>query len=185
MTLWTKIRLALAGVALVVTVPFYLYVSHRSASNVVMFENSLEASGDLLVDGKSKGTLAPKQHVAVTLEPGSHALSFKGGKGVLDTGTLDIPKKGNFGYKALYNLGGKPGIAVVTKYYGKDPAFPDKIDPVPEGTRLVELPETVVVKAVDEPFPDSIRTTRNAMSPSVTRLCHVDAKAKSVGCPGW
>jgi len=108
-----------------------------------------------------------------------------GKKGALDEGTVLVPKKGAFGYRALYNLGGKTGIAVVTKYYGKDAAFSDKVDAVPEGKRLVELPDTSVLKDVDEPFPPSIRTTKNAMSPSVTRVCHVDAKTKSVGCPGY
>jgi hypothetical protein len=150
-----------------------------------MFENGLDASGELLIDGDSKGKLGPKQHLAVELGAGSHKVTFKGEKGPLDSGALDIPKKGAFGYRALFNLGGKSGIAVVTKYYGKDVAFQDKVEVVPEGTRLVELPDTSVLKDVDEPFPPSIKATKNAMSPSVTRLCHVGPKGKNVACPGW
>jgi hypothetical protein len=183
MSLWTKLRLAGAGIALVVAVPFYFVISHRAASNVVMFENGLDAPGELLVDGDSKGTLDPKKHVALELAAGSHKVRFMGKKGALDEGTVLVPKKGAFGYRALYNIGGKTGIAVVTKYYGKDAAFPDKVELVPEGTRIVELPDTAVMKDVDEAFPPTIRVTKNAMSPSVTRLCHVTGK--NVGCPGY
>ena len=183
MSLWTKIRLGMAVLGLVVAVPFYFFITHRNASNIVMFENGLDAPGELIVDGDSKGTLNSKDHLAVELGTGSHKIKFMGKKGALDEGTVLVPKKGAFGYRALYNLGGKTGIAVVTKYYGKDAAFTDKVDAVPEGTRLVELPDTAVMKDVDEAFPPTIRVTKNAMSPSVTRLCHVTGK--NVGCPGW
>jgi hypothetical protein len=182
LSLWNKIRLTLAGIGLLVTVPFYFYISHRTATNFVMFDNSLEVAGELAIDGKSQGTLGPKQHKMADLSSGSHKMTFTANAKELDSATLEIPKKGDFGYHALYNLGGKGGIAVVTKYYGDDTHFDDKVEMVANGTKLVELPSHIVMKDVDEAFPDSIRTTKNAMSPSVTRVCHVTGK--KIGCPG-
>jgi hypothetical protein len=72
----------------------------------------------------------------------------------------------------------------VTKYYG-DSAFQDKVEPLPSGQRLVEVSSSSTMTGVDEPFPASIRTTKNAMSPSVVHLCHFDAARKTVGCPGF
>jgi hypothetical protein len=185
LSLWTKIKLGLAGIGLLVTVPFYFFMTHRATSNAVMFENSLDTAGDLVIDGASKGTIGPKQHLAIELDSGHHTLAFNGAKGTLDSGSLDIPKKGAFGYRALYNLGGKSGIAVVTKYYGKDSHFENKVEVVPEGTRLVELPETSVMRDVDEAFPSSVTATKNTTSLSVTRMCHVVPRAKKVACPGY
>lgn len=183
-SLWTKIKLALSLVGLLIAGGFYLFITHRSAENMVLFENSLESAGELVIDGASKGELAPRAHLLLSLKSGSHTITLKGPRGALDEGTLDVPKKASFGYHGLYVLGGKSGVAVVTKYYGKDAAFEDKVDIVPLGTRLVELPSTSVMTPIDAPFPESIRTTKNAMSPSVMRVCHLDLKHAPT-CPGW
>ncbi len=166
---------------------FYFYISHKGAQNMVLFENSLDAKGELLIDGSSKGQLGPHQSVLVTLDSGSHKVTLKGPSGSLDDGSLDVPKKADFGYHALYVIGAKSGVAIVTKFYsnpGTNAAFKDKVDVVPVGTRVAEIPSTSVMKPVDEGFPDTITATKNAMSPGVTRVCHVDAKGKPA-CPGW
>lgn len=187
LSIWMKIKLVGAFLLLAGAGGFYLYISHRVAQNMVLFENSLDTKGELLIDGKSNGQLGPHQAVLVTLDSGSHKITLKGASGALDEGTLDVPKKADFGYHALYVLGAKSGVAIVTKYYsktGKDAAFEDRVDVVPPGTRLAEIPSTSAMTAVDSPFPETIQTTKNAMSPSVTRVCHVDAK-RHPACPGW
>jgi len=87
------------------------------------------------------------------------------------------------GYRAVYNLGGKKGLAVVTKYYGG--TFEDSVVPVAEGTRLVEVPAAQSLDRIDDGFPDSITVPKHQSYGTLVRVCHVDEAKGTVGCPGW
>jgi len=185
MTLWTKIKYAGTGLFILGLLGFSALMMRKSMTNVVVFENSLDTAGELSLDGKSYGTIAPKQHVRVELEAKSYALSFSAGGKKLDEGTLAVPDKTKdmTGYRAVYNLGGKKGLAVVTKIYGGG-SLKDSVRVVEEGKRVIEVPYATLDK-IDDSFPDTITVNKNAKFGSIVRVCHVDEAKDSVGCPGW
>jgi hypothetical protein len=185
-SLWRKVQIGgaialglfAAGVALV--------AYFKSQKNVVFFENSLEKAGELSLNGKSYGTLEPHQHVRLELDAESYSVSFNGGGAKLDEGTLTVPKAsggfGTMGFRAVYNIGGRKGLGVVTKYYGG--SLKDNVRPIEEGKRLVELPNLELTK-IDDAFPDSIKVQKGVSFGTVVRVCHIDEEKETVGCPGW
>jgi hypothetical protein len=185
-SLWEKLRfgglLALAAVGGV----FALVMFNKAQKNVVVFENSLDKAGELTLNGKSYGTLEPRKHVRLELEPASYSVSFSTAGAKLDDGTLVVPKLkgglGTTGYRAVYNLGGQKGLGVVTKFYGG--SFKDNVRPIEEGKRLVEVPNVELAK-VDDAFPESITVPKGASYGTVVRVCHLDYEKDTVGCPGW
>jgi len=138
----------------------------------------------LSVAGKTYGSIAPRQALRLELDAGSHEVSFSGNGTKLDGGTLNVPQgAGAIGYRAVYNLGGKPGIAVVTKYYGG--SFEDRVAMVAAGTRVVEVPGAQTLDRIDDGFPDTITVQKHQSYGTLVRVCHVDEAKGSVGCPGW
>ncbi|MGC4093031.1 MAG: hypothetical protein QM756_35120 [Polyangiaceae bacterium] len=181
-------KLKFAGFALLIVgaLVVWLVVSRRQHANVVVFENSLSKPGELTLNGKSYGTIAPRQHLRLELDSASYALSFGGAGEKLDEGTLVVPevKSGieTMGMRAVYNLGGKKGLAVVTKMYGG--SMKDSVRPVEEGKRLIEVPYQNI-DGVDEAFPATVTVRKGQSFGSVTRVCHVDEEKETVACPGW
>jgi hypothetical protein len=184
LTLWQKIKWGATALVILGLFGWSFFLMRKAAANVVLFENSLDVPGELSLAGKSYGTIAPKKSLRLELDQGSYALSFVGNGAKLDEGTLAVPGgKDGLGYRAVYNLGGKKGIAVVTKYYGG--TFKDQVAPVAEGTRLVEVASTAKLDRVDDTFPESITVPKHATFGSVTNVCHVNEEEQTVGCPGW
>ncbi|MBN1611188.1 MAG: hypothetical protein JW940_31435 [Polyangiaceae bacterium] len=183
-TLGQKIKYGGTALVILGLVGWSFFLMRKAAANVVLFENSLDVPGELSLAGKSHGTIAPKKALRLELDKGSYALSFVGNGAKLDEGTLVVPgAKDGLGYHAVYNLGGKKGIAVVTKYYGG--TFKDQVAPVAEGTHLVEVAPTAKLERIDDTFPDSITVPKHATFGSVILVCHVDEEKQTVGCPGW
>jgi hypothetical protein len=184
LTLGQKIKWGGTALLILGLLGWSLLLMRKAAANVVLFENSLDVPGELSLAGKSYGTIAPKKCLRLELDKGSYALAFVGNGAKLDEGTLAVPgAKDGLGYHAVYNLGGKKGIALVTKYYGG--SFKDQVAPVAEGTHLVEFPSGAGLGLVDEPFPDSITVPKHATFGSRTHVCHVNEEQQTVGCPGW
>jgi hypothetical protein len=183
-TLAQKLKWGSAALVVLGLAGYSFFLMRKAATNVVLFENSLDVPGELSLAGKSYGTIAPKKFLRLELDKGSYALSFVGNGAKLDEGTLAVPgAKDGLGYHAVYNLGGKKGIAIVTKYYGG--TFKDQVAPVAEGTHLVEFPGGSNLTGVDEPFPDSITVPKHATFGTVVHVCHVDEEKETVACPGW
>jgi len=179
-------KLKFAGSAVVVLglAGWSFFLMRQAQSNIVLFENSLDVPGVLSVAGKAYGSIAPRQALRLELDAGSHEVSFTGNGTKLDGGTLNVPKgNSTIGYRAVYNLGGKPGLAVVTKYYGG--SFEDRVVPVAEGTRVVEVPGAQSLDRIDDGFPDSVTVPKHQSFASLVRVCHVDEAKGTVGCPGW
>lgn len=168
-----------AGVTMVGAIGFSRYMAAKVDENYVTFTNSLDTAGELSVDGEAKGSLAPGADVRLELEGGSHTVKFANAGQTLDEGKFDISKNG---YHAVYNLGGKPGLAMVTVHYG-DTSFKNSINPIPEGQRLTEVPMTF--KKINDEFPETLTTHANMSGTSLTNVCRVDAEKQTVGCPGW
>jgi hypothetical protein len=183
-TLGQKIKYGGTALLILGLLGWSFFLMRKAAANVVLFENSLDVPGELSLAGKSYGTIAPKKSLRLELDQGSYAVAFVGNGAKLDEGTLAVPDgKDGLGYRAVYNLGGKKGIAVVTKYYGG--SFKDQVAPVAEGTRLVEVAVTARLDRVDDAFPDSISVPKHATFGTVTNVCHVNEEQGTVGCPGW
>jgi hypothetical protein len=147
--------------------------------NWVTFTNSLESVGELVLDGKTQGSLQPGGELRVEVEGGSHTVTFTNHGKTLDEGKLDVDKKG---YHAVYNVGGKPGLALVTVHYG-DSSRENTVNPIPDGQRVIEVPMTF--KKIDDAFPDSLTTNTNMDQMALTNVCRVDVEKQTVGCPGW
>jgi hypothetical protein len=179
-------KLKFAGTALFVLgmsgLSFFLL--RQAQSNIVLFENSLDVPGELSLAGKTYGSISPRQALRLELDEGKYEVSFTGNGTKLDGGTLTVPKgNGAIGYRAVYNLGGRKGIAVVTKYYGG--SFEDRVAPVAEGTRVVEVPGAQSLDRIDEGFPDTITVPKHQSYGTRVHVCHVDEAKGTVGCPGW
>jgi len=185
-SVWNKIRGGVTALFFLVVAGIGLATYFKSQKNVVLFENSLDKPGELSLNGKSYGPLEPHQHVRLELEPASYTVSFSGGGAKLDEGTLVVPKGkgglGTTGYRAVYNVGGKKGLGVVTKYYGG--SMKDSVRLVGDGQRVVEVPSVELAK-IDDGFPDSISVRKGQSFGSVVRVCHVDEEKDTVSCPGW
>src|SRR5690606_23010981 len=179
-------KLKFVGTAVVVLglAGWSFFLMRQAQSNIVLFENSLDVPGELNVGGKSYGSIAPRQALRLELDSGNHEVSFTANGTKLDGGTLTVPKGNNtIGYRAVYNIGGKKGLAVVTKYYGG--SFEDRVAPVAEGTRVVEVPGAQALDRIDDSFPDTITVPKHASFGTVVRVCHIDEAKGTVGCPGW
>jgi len=183
-SLMQKLKFAGSAVVVLGLAGWSFFLFRQAQSNIVLFENSLDVPGVLSVAGKAYGSIAPRQALRLELDSGSHEVSFTGNGTKLDGGTLNVPKgNGTIGYRAVYNLGGKPGIAVVTKYYGG--SFEDRVVPVAEGTRVVEVPNAQTLDRIDDGFPDSVTVPKHQTFATLVRVCHVDEAKGTVGCPGW
>jgi hypothetical protein len=180
--MFSKFKLAgIAGsvVLMIAVLGFSRYMAAAVDENWVTFTNGLETVGDLMVDGKTQGSLQPGAELRVELEGGSHTVAFtKDGK-TLDEGKVDINKKG---YHAVYNVGGTPGLALVTVHYG-DTSLENAVSPIPSGQRVIEVPMTF--KKINDTFPESLTTNANQNQTSLTNVCRVDVEKQTVGCPGW
>jgi len=185
-SLGEKLKMAGAGGLLLVAGVVGAFTYFKSQKNVVLFENSTDQAGELSLNGKSYGSLPPHQHLRVELDAASYTLSFAAGATKLDEGTLVVPEHasglGTVGYRAVYNLGGRKGLAVVTKYYGG--SLKDSVVPFESSKRLVEVPRAELAN-VDETFPKSISVKKGQSYGSVVLVCHVDEEKETVGCPGW
>ncbi len=167
------------GVAMLGLVAWSNYLAGRAEANVVTFTNSLDTAGELTVGGESHGTLQPRAELRVELDQGSYPVKFTSGGKSLDEGNINIDRDS---YHALYNVGGKPGLALVTMQYGSGIAK-NSVDPIPEGQRVTQVPPTF--KKIDDEFPEVLSTHRAIKSTALTNVCRVDMKKETVGCPGW
>jgi hypothetical protein len=175
-------KLRIVGIAATVVaalglVGFSKFMAAKVDENWVTFTNSLDTPGDVIVDGKSQGALQPRAELRVKLDGGSHTVAFQSGGKTVEEGKIDINKKG---YHALYNVGGKPGLAMVTMQYGNT-SLENSVAPIPEGQRLIEVPMTF--QKINDPFPESLTTNGNMSSTARTNVCRIDKD--KVGCPGW
>jgi len=168
-----------AGVVMVGALAFSRFMAAKVDENWVTFTNSLDQAGELMVDGKSQGPLQPGAELRIEMEQGSHTVALTGGGKTLDEGKLDINKKS---YHAVYNVGGKPGLALVTVHYG-DSSRENTVNPIPDGQRVIEVPMTF--KKINDAFPESLTTNTNMNEMALTNVCRVDMEKQSVGCPGW
>jgi hypothetical protein len=186
MSTWEKLKLGGLGVVVVVGLGFAAFMHFKANKNVVLFENSFDQPGELLLNGKSYGSLGPHQHVRLELDGGTHVVSWNSGGKKVDDGSIDVKSSkgglGDVGYRAVYNIGGKKGLAVVTKFYGG--SMKDSVSPMPEGKRVVETPYVELTK-VDDVFPESVTVRKGQTFGTVTRVCHVDEEKETVGCAGW
>ena len=184
LSLMQKLKFAGTGIFVLGMAGISLFLLRQAQSNIVLFENSLDVAGELKLAGKSYGSISPRQALRLELDEGSYQVSFSGNGTQLDGGTLTVPKgNSTIGYRAVYNLGGKKGIAVVTKYYGG--TFEDRVAPIAEGTRVLEVPGAQKLDRIDDGFPDTITVPKHQSYGTVVRVCHVDEAKGTVGCPGW
>ena len=177
-------KLRMAGIAGSVVVAlgalgFSKFMASKVDENWVTFTNSLDKAGELLVDGESKGSLQPGAELRMEMEGGSHTVAFKDGGNIVDEGKIDITKKS---YHAVYNVGAKPGLALVTVHYG-DTSLENSVSPIPEGQHVIEVPMTF--KKIDDAFPETLTTNANIDQTALTNVCRVDAEKQTVGCPGF
>jgi hypothetical protein len=178
----SKLMYGGGAVFVVGTLAFAAVMMKQAHAHVVLFENSLDTAGELRLNGKSYGLIAPRRHLRVELDATTYTVEFQGAAGMLDQGDLVVKDLADdmTGFRALYNLGGRKGLAVVTMTYGHD-TRKHHVAPVPEGTRLVEVPHASL-DDVDGTFPD--RMTVKPRLSSLTRVCHIDEQTKKLGCPG-
>lgn len=178
------LKFAGTGIVVLALAGWSFFLLRKAQSNIVLFENSLDVPGELSLSGKSYGSISPRQALRLELDSGNYEVSFAGNGTKLDGGTLTVPKgNSTIGYRAVYNLGGRKGLAVVTKYYGG--AFEDRVATVAEGTRVIEVPGAQSLDRIDDGFPDTITVPKHASYGTVVRVCHVDEAKGTVGCPGW
>lgn len=132
--------------------------------------------------GSKHLTVAPHGHGSVRVRPGT--LEVKAiGPGFVDRASIEMPDKGwnDTGRTAVYNVGGRSQLAVVTMTYGTVPgAHSSPIKILPRSHKLTLLP-VGVYGAIDEAFPKSVKSKGSGVT--VTRVCHVDVENKSVACP--
>ncbi len=177
---FSKLRmLGIGGSVLVALgiVVFSKFMAAKVDENWVTFTNSLDTAGELLVDGESHGPLAPGAELRLEMEGGSHTVALTSGDKTLDEGKLDINKKS---YHAVYNVGGKPGLALVTMQYGNT-SLDNSVSPIPEGQRVIEVPMTF--QKINDEFPESLTTRGSIDRTALTNVCRIDGE--KVGCPGW
>lgn len=173
------LAIAGGGLAMVAALGFSKFMAAKVDENWVTFTNSLDTVGELMVDGKSQGQLQPGAELRLEMEAGSHTVTLTNGGQTLDEGKLDVKDKA---YHAVYNVGGKPGLALVTVHYG-DSSRENTVNPIPSGQRVIEVPMTF--KKINDVFPESLTTHANVNSTSLTNVCRVDVEKQTVGCPGW
>jgi hypothetical protein len=167
------------GLALVAVLVFTRFMSASLDENWVTFTNGLDTVGELMVDGKTQGQLQPGAELRLEMESGSHTVTLTNAGKTLDEGKLDVKDKS---YHAVYNVGGKPGLALVTVHYG-DSSRENTVNPIPDGQRVIEVPMTF--KKINDVFPETLTTNTNVNSTSLTNVCRVDVEKQTVGCPGW
>ncbi|MFZ5895627.1 MAG: hypothetical protein ACOY0T_31510 [Myxococcota bacterium] len=185
MSLWTKIKYGGTALFIVGMLGFSALMMKKAQANIVLFENSLDSPGELTLNGKSYGNIAPRQHIRVELDAGSYTLAFAGSGKALDEGKLVVPdnSKQAWGYRAVYNLGGRKGLGVATKFYGGN--MKDGVVPAKEGQRVIEVPGAQTLDRIDDTFPETITVRKNQSFGSVVRVCHIDEEKETVSCPGW
>lgn len=168
-----------AGIAMVAAIGFSKYMAAKVDENWVTFTNGLDTVGELMIDGKTQGQLQPGAELRLEMQPGSHTVQLTNAGKTLDEGKIDVKDKS---YHAVYNVGGKAGLALVTVHYG-DTSHENSVSPIPEGQRVIEVPMTF--KKINDTFPESLTTNTNVNSTSLTNVCRVDLEKQTVGCPGW
>ena len=182
------VRLAIAGFALLFAGGVFLWLKFkmgRDAKPHVLFENSTSASAELMIDGKSQGTIAAGSGKVLTVDPGEHDVVAG-----TDKGHISVPKTDNF--RGLYAIGGKSLVAVVTVHYaesGNSP-FKDTVDPVEfkGGDRLATLSAGVTVEnmELDKAFPETVSVNQGSLGTTAIHLCHIHEEEDDyVGCANF
>jgi hypothetical protein len=182
----SKVRLGFAVLVALLILPIVAWgalFAKRETKNSVVFANNGAEAIDLVVDGVARGKIAARASVTLDVALGEHRVVAGG-----ERGSFSIPsRRDGVRARGLYNVGGKSGLAIVTKYYavGRAP-FEDKVEPIAEGTRFMLLPNAMGgdALAVDRAFPDGVSVPRGTTYTTVTHLCRITAPG-TVGCAGY
>jgi hypothetical protein len=185
----TTFRVGLVVLGVLSTAPLVAwgaFAAKREVTSYVVFANG-DRAVELVVDGAARGELPAGESVTIALAPGEHQVSAGA-----DRATFSIPARANdTGFRALYNIGGGAGLAVVTKYYSVGPVpFDRRIEPIPEGTRFTALPDALAFDSlpIDRAFPTAVSAPHGTPYVALTHVCHVAAGVggeATVGCAGY
>jgi hypothetical protein len=162
---------------------FYLYMK-ISPQHEVLVDNGNAFAVEVDVGGEHL-SLAPRASATVKAHDGELTVKATGPNGFSETATVTFPRSGwsTRSRTAVYNIGGKSPLAVVSVVYGSVPGAPKPIVMLPPEPRLALLP-IGSYGAIDGSFPEEVTTRRTQLGVIVQRVCHVDVEAKRVGCGG-
>ncbi len=162
---------------------YYLYVK-VTPQHEVLVDNGNDFTVEVEVGGE-KLSLGPKASSVVKVGDGKLTVKATGPGGFSETASIELPETGwNAGGRtAVYNVGGKSGLAVVTVTYGHVAGSPKPIVMIPREPRLALLPPGSY-GAIDGAFPEEVTTSRRQMGAVIQHVCHVDVEARKIGCPG-
>jgi hypothetical protein len=158
---------------------FWIY-SRMTPHHIVVIANDNDFTVEVDADGKHV-SIAPHASNWVRAHDGTLTVTASNGHGFSETATLELPATGwtTAGRTALYNVGGKGNLAIVSVVYGTSSSTTPPVQRLRD--KLVLLPVGSSGQ-IDEAFPEHVRTNR--IGTVRQHVCHVDLEAKRVGCPG-
>jgi len=154
-----------------------VYIHHRiTPQHRILIDNAHEFVVDVEVDG-DRFTIGPRSSTSVAVHDGAHTIHTSQ---LNETITLDLPATGwsTAGRTALYNIGGRGELAIVTMVYGSVFDAPPTAF-IGHEAKAVVLPLGVGGE-IDEAFPAQVTSKRGGAV--IRRVCHVDGERFK--CPG-
>lgn len=167
----------------------------------VFFDNSFLHSVNLVVGGRSKGSIGARTHLVMQIESGRYHVKATSPSGALvDDDEITIPERSKWQtitYDAVYNIGAKAQYAVVHVEYGKSGPLgtkPVRVKPLlhkglggsgSAANKLFRFPEVGVYTipyGIDQPFPDKIHAPAMLSGAGLDHLCHWDMITEEQDC---
>jgi hypothetical protein len=173
----------IAGAILLLGGGYFLYMK-VTPQHEVLVENGNDFAVEIEVGGE-KLSLGPRASSVVKAGDGQLTVKATGPGGFSETASIELPKTGfqTGGRTAVYNVGGKSPLAVVSVTYGHVAGAPKPVVMIPAEPRLALLPGGAY-GAIDGAFPEEVTTSRSRMGAVIQHVCRVDVQARKIGCPG-
>jgi hypothetical protein len=162
---------------------FFLY-KKVTPQHDVLVDNGNDFAVDVEI-GAEKFSLGPKTGRTVAVGDGALTVKATGPNGFSETASIEFPetKWSSHGRTAVYNIGGKSPLAIVSVTYGTYLGGPKPIVMISPEPRLALLPAGTYGD-IDSSFPEQVSTRRGQSGAIVQRVCRVDVQAKRIGCGG-
>ena len=162
---------------------FYIHTKVTPQHDVLV-DNGNDFAVEVEIGGE-KLSLGPKATGTVPAGDGKLTVRATGPNGFSETASLELPATGwrTAGRTAVYNVGGKSSLGVVTVTYGHVAGSLKPLVMLPPEPRLVLLP-VGSYGAIDAAFPQEVTASRRQSGAILQRVCRVDVEAKKIGCPG-
>jgi hypothetical protein len=165
-------------VGLLVALGAGLYIYTKvTPQHRILVENGYDQAVDVTIDG-DRFSIGPRSSTSVAV--GDGAITVKAAGPIEETHSIEMPSTGwrSAGRVALYNIGGKSHLAVVTITYGTTFDAPPTML-VGHDKQLVLLPPGVTGD-VDAAFPSQVES--HSVGAVIQHVCRIDGERFT--CPG-